>query len=338
MRSSRLRAIGGFAVSIVALLLVIRGVDLQATADVLRTADLRWIALGAVFASGDLAFRGLRWQRLVHPIKAVPYLHMLGYLLIGYLMNNVLPARLGELIRSHYLGDREGISRASALGTVVVERVVDLVAVVTIASASLVILSVRGYLASAVLVGAGVTGLLLVGLAIGIAAHRLPGAERVRDFAERWPRLREAGRRLQDGLAVAGRPRTLIEALACSAVSWTSAILATTAAGQAVGVQLSLGQAALMTSGIALASAIPAGPANLGTFEFAAVAIGQAIGVPREQALALGLISHVTILVVTSVGGGISLVRIGSQSSVPAATTAEAEADAGQGEAGPRPG
>ena len=53
---------------------------------------------------------------------------MLGYLLVGYLANNILPARLGELVRSHYLGDREGISRASALGTVVVERVVDLVA------------------------------------------------------------------------------------------------------------------------------------------------------------------------------------------------------------------
>src|SRR6478672_2019376 len=137
MRSSRLRAIGGVSVSIVALLLVIRGVDLQATANVLRSADFRWIGLGAMFAWGDLAFRGLRWQRLVHPIKAVSYLPMLGYLLIGYLMNNVLPARLGELVRSHYLGDREGISRASALGTVVVERVVDLVAVVTIASASL---------------------------------------------------------------------------------------------------------------------------------------------------------------------------------------------------------
>jgi uncharacterized protein (TIRG00374 family) len=332
MRSSRLRAIGGVAVSIVALLLVIRGVDLQATANVLRSADFRWIGLGAMFACGDLAFRGLRWQRLVHPIKAVSYLPMLGYLLIGYLMNNVLPARLGELVRSHYLGDREGISRASALGTVVVERVVDLVAVVTIASASLVILSVRGYLASAVLVGAGVTGLLLVGLAVGIAAHRLPGADRVRTFAERWPRLREAGSRLQDGLAVAGRPRTLVEALACSAVSWTSAILATAAAGQAVGVQLSLGQAALMTSGIALASAIPAGPSNLGTFEFAAVAIGEAIGIPREQALALGLISHVTILVVTSVGGGISLVRIGSQTSArEMIAEAEAEAEAGPG-------
>jgi uncharacterized membrane protein YbhN (UPF0104 family) len=87
-----------------------------------------------------------------------------------------------------------------------------------------------------------------------------------------------------------------------------------------------------MTSGIALASAIPAGPSNLGTFEFAAVAIGEAIGIPREQALALGLISHVTILVVTSVGGGISLVRIGSQTSArEMIAEAEAEAEAGPG-------
>ena len=52
--------------------------------------------------------RGLRWQRLVRPIEAVRYLQMLGYLLVGYLMNNILPARLGELVRSHYLGDGRG--------------------------------------------------------------------------------------------------------------------------------------------------------------------------------------------------------------------------------------
>jgi uncharacterized protein (TIRG00374 family) len=312
---SALRAIGGFAVSIVALWIVLQGVDLQATAEVLRSADPRWIAVGVVFVMADLAFRAVRWQRLVHPIKAVAYLHMLGYLVIGYLMNNVLPARLGELVRSHYLGDREGISRASALGTVVVERVVDLVAVVAIASASLVVLSVRGYLASAVLVGAGITGLLIVALAIGIAAHRLPGADRLRALADRRPRLRELGGRLQDGLAVAGRPRTLAEALVCSAASWLAAILATAAIGQSIGVQLSIGQAALMTSGIALASAIPAGPSNLGTFELAAVTVGAAIGLSREEAFALALIDHVAILIVTSVGGGIALVRIGGQPS-----------------------
>src|SRR5207237_1064968 len=150
------------------------------------------------------------WQRLLRPIAAVRYVPMLGYLLIGYVANNVLPARLGELIRVHYLGDREGISRASALGTVVVERVVDLVVVVAIAAVALLILSVRGVVANAILVGGAVAALFLVVLALGIVAHRLPGMDRLRGLVDRWPRLADLGRSLQGGLAVAGRPRTLL--------------------------------------------------------------------------------------------------------------------------------
>jgi len=312
MRSGTvLRAAVGAAISIVALWLVLRGVDLARTGEVLARADLRWVGLAAAFLATDLVLRALRWQRLLRPIATVRYTSMLGYLLVGYLANNILPARLGELVRSHYLGDREGISRASALGTVVVERVVDLVAVVAIASAALLVLSVRGVVASAVLVGAGVAGLLLVVLALGIVAHRLPGADRVRIAVERWPQVRELAGKLQGGLAVAGRPRTLAEALVASAAAWTVAILAWAAVGQSIGVELSMGQAALIASGVALASAVPAGPSNLGTFEFAAVEIGKAIGIPAASAFALALIIHATILVVTSIGGGVAVARLG---------------------------
>ena len=239
---------------------------------------------------------------------------MLGYLLIGYAANNILPARLGELVRVHYLGDREAISRASALGTVVVERVVDLVAVVAIAAVALLVLSVRGVVANAVLVGAAVAALFLLVLGLGIVAHRLPGIDRARALVERWPRVGDLARSLQGGLAVAGRPRTLAEALIASAASWSMAILAFAAAGQAIGVELSIGQAALLASGVALASAVPAGPSNLGTFEFAAVTIGQAIGIRADPAFALALLVHATILVVTSIGGGISFARLGWRS------------------------
>jgi glycosyltransferase 2 family protein len=306
-----LRAVIGGAISIAALWFVLRGTDLARTGDVLRAADLRWIGFGAILMCLDLGFRALRWQRLLRPIAAIRYLPMLGYLLIGYLANNILPARLGELVRSHYLGDREGISRAAALGTVVVERVVDLVACVAIASAALLVLSVRGVVANAVFVGAGVTGLFLVVLALGIVAHRLPGADRARALIESYPRIRDLARSLQGGLAVAGKPRTIAEALGTSAASWTMAILAYAAVGQALGLQLSMGQAALLASGVALASAVPAGPSNLGTFELAAQGIGAAVGIDAAEALALGLLVHATIIVATSVGGGIAFARLG---------------------------
>ncbi len=310
-RGPILRALVGAAISIAALWFVLRGTDLARTADLLGRADLRWVALGVAFMAIDLAFRGLRWQRLLRPIAAVRYPPMLAYLLIGYLANNILPARLGELVRSHYLGDRECISRASALGTVVVERVVDLVAVVTIATAALVLLSVRGVVANAVLVGAAVTGLFLIVLAIGIVAHRLPGMDWIRRWIEGHPRIRDLARSLRDGLAVAARPRTVVEASLATAASWTVAVLATAAIGQALGIELSMAQAALIVSGVALASAVPAGPSNLGTYELAAQALGQAVGLEPSSALALGVLSHVAILALTSVGGAIAFARLG---------------------------
>jgi uncharacterized protein (TIRG00374 family) len=319
-RSGLVRAVVGVAISLVALWLVLRSVDLAEVADVLRSADWRWVGVLFGFVFVDLGFRTLRWQRLLAPVAPVPYTHTLSYLLIGYLANNVLPARIGELVRSHYAGDREGISRSTTLGTIVVERVIDLVSVVAIASVSILVLSVRGIVASAVLVGVAVAALLAAALAIGIAAHRLPGAERIALWAWRYPRVRDVVSRLRDGLRVAGRPRTLVEALALSAVAWGASILAFAAAGQAIGVQLTIGQAALMASGVALASAIPAGPANLGTFELAAVEIGKAVGVSSTDAFAIGLIVHVALLLVTSVGGVISLARLGWPGSLAAAS------------------
>jgi glycosyltransferase 2 family protein len=310
-RNALLRGGVGAAISVVAIWLVLRSVDVGQTIEILRAADLGWIVLVAAFVVIDLLMRALRWQRLVAPIGHVGYLPMLAYLLIGYLANNVLPARLGELVRSHYLGDREGLSRTTTLGTVVVERVVDFVVVVAIAAAAILVLSVRGIVANAVLVGVALAALLAAAIAIGIAAHRLPGAERIAVIAGRWPRLMDLAGKLRGGLAVAGRPRTLGEALLLSLLAWGATVLAFAAAGQAVGIELTIGQASLLAAGVALVTAIPAGPANLGTFELAAVEIAKAVGVPPHEAFAIALLVHATILVLTSVGGLVALARLG---------------------------
>jgi uncharacterized protein (TIRG00374 family) len=310
------RAAIGIGVSILAFALVFGSVDSQVTLDVLRGAAPGWILVLAVFFSLDLAIRSYRWRRLLVPIQDVPFQRTLAYLLIGYLANNVLPARLGELVRCHYLGDREGVSRTTALGTVVVERVIDLAAVVAIAAVAILVLSVRGMVRDAILVGGAIGILLVVGLAFMIAAHRLPGAERVAAAVARWPRVGELARRLREGLSVASRPRTLLEVLVLTCLAWTASLLGFAAAGQAVGVQLTIGQAALLSSGTALAAAIPSGPASLGTFELAVVRICTVLGVADARAFAMALLVHGTIVVLTSVGGVAALIRVGWESDV----------------------
>jgi glycosyltransferase 2 family protein len=306
-----LRAGIGIAISLASLAFVLRGVDLARTAQILGNAAPAWLAVSIALQGVDLSLRTLRWQRLLAPIAGVRFLRVLRYLLVGYLANNVLPARLGEIVRSHYLGDREGISRASALGTIVVERVVDTAVVVAIGALAILVLRVRGVVASAVLVGLAVTALLVVGLAVGIAAHRIPGAGRVMAFLERRPRIAEIGRRLHVGLAVARRPRTLVAAVGLTGLAWGASILSFSAAGQSIGLQLTMGQAALLVSGVALATAIPSGPGYLGTFELAAVKVGEAVGLPNEPAFALAVLVHASILVVTSSGGAIAFLQLG---------------------------
>jgi uncharacterized membrane protein YbhN (UPF0104 family) len=121
----------------------------------------------------------------------------------------------------------------------------------------------------------------------------------------------ELARRLREGLAVAGKPRTLLAALVWSAVAWTASIGTTLAAGQAVGVELTLAQGALLSSGVALATIVPSGPGYVGTFELTAVSIASTFGVPRDSAFALALLAHAMILAVTSVGGVIAALRMG---------------------------
>jgi uncharacterized protein (TIRG00374 family) len=302
-RRTLARGVFGIAVSVISIWILIHAVDVGAALQVLATASPAWIV--------DVAARGVRWRVLLAPIAPLPYRRVIGYTYVGYLANNVLPARLGELYRSHALGEGEGISRTTVLGTVVVERVVDTVMVVAIAALAVVVLSARGVMSSAVLLGAAFVALLIIVLGLGIAAHRLPGAARVEALVAARPRLLELARRLRDGLAVAGRPRTLGAAIGLSAVAWAASAGTFLAAGQAVGVELSLAQAALLTSGVALATIVPSGPGYLGTFELTAVGIAAGFGIGRDQAFAMGLLVHVVILALTTIGGVIAGVRLG---------------------------
>ena len=301
----------GILISVVCVYLALRGVDLGKTADILGSARLQWLALGVAGVTADLFFRAIRWQRLIEPIKPVPLRRLSGYMLVGYLANNVLPARLGELVRSHYLGDREGISRSATLGTVIVERVVDTIVLVGIGAAAILILNVRGVVVSAILVGVALAGLLVVALALALAAHRLPGAQRLAAFLERWPRIKGIALRLRDGLRVAALPRTVAWAAILSVAAWSCTVVAVLAVGQALGIQLTVGEGALLAAGTNLATAIPSGPGYLGTFEYAGQTIAVAFGLPASSGLALALLTHVLTLIVSSAGGVVALVRLG---------------------------
>lgn len=69
--------------------------------------------------------RGLRWRIMLYPLTHISWRSASEIVVIGYMANNILPARLGEFVRAYVVGKKKGLSKASALGSIAVERIFD---------------------------------------------------------------------------------------------------------------------------------------------------------------------------------------------------------------------
>ena len=115
----------GLAVSALFLALFLFRIDYSETFDALKGANYLYVAPAIVVYFGSLWFRTLRWQYLMKHLADVSISRLYPVTIVGYMANNIMPVRLGEVARSYYLSTRERMSASSALGTVGVDRVFD---------------------------------------------------------------------------------------------------------------------------------------------------------------------------------------------------------------------
>ncbi len=115
----------GGGVSVALLLLLLYQVDMGDLKDALRDANYYLLAPSIVVYFFAVLFRALRWRYLLAPMGLFPVGRLYPVVVIGYMANNLLPVRLGELVRSYYLARRENVNTSSALATIAVERVYD---------------------------------------------------------------------------------------------------------------------------------------------------------------------------------------------------------------------
>src|SRR5579862_8990919 len=108
----------------------------ELAADFARLQVLWLLPALAVYMLGYV-IRGFRWVILLNPIKKCSFKSLFPTLLIGFMANNVTPLRLGEFIRAHLNGKKEGISRSASLGTIILERLFDGMAMLVILGISL---------------------------------------------------------------------------------------------------------------------------------------------------------------------------------------------------------
>lgn len=303
----------GLGISVVCLILVFRGVDLQALVSALRGAEYIWLGPAIGLLAGSLAVRAVRWRILFFPQTGLRFVALFRVLNISYLANNVLPARAGEFIRAGLISTREPVSASRALATVVVERVLDGLTLMLVLVLLLPLFPVPNWVVS---VGRG-AGIFMIAAGVGLAllsTQRGRSVRWVRALLARYPRIdgerwaeRVGG--LVDGLGVLHSPAALVQAGLWSAIVWLSSGVAYYFVLQAFDLHLPLTVGLFVLAVTTLVQIVPATPGYVGVFDLTAVETLSIFGVERSVAVSCVIVLHAASYVTFSVMGLISLVQ-----------------------------
>jgi uncharacterized protein (TIRG00374 family) len=310
----------GVAISVLLLVWALRGVHLDEVVAHLRNARLVPLLAAVVIATLTYPIRLFRWRLLLRaadggPLPAAPLWHAVA---IGFMANNILPFRAGELVRLLAASRLAGVRISAALSSVAVERIFDGLTVVALLSLALLAsdlppdvavggMSVRHVAQVTGVMGAAALVAALLVVAYPLAAERLvrrvlPGSR----LADRVVALVEG---LRHGLTVLRSPRLLAGTIAWSLVLWLANGLSFYMAFKAFGIPVGFLGALLLQGVLVFGISVQLTPGFLGQFEAAIVAALALYGVPKDLASSYAIAYHGATFVPIILLGAWSLAR-----------------------------
>jgi glycosyltransferase 2 family protein len=278
-----------FVLAGVFLFFAVRGVNWHDVASVMQRARPDALAIACCWASAAMFLRSVRWRVLLMAERDVPVPTVFWATAVGYLGNQFLPARLGEIMRAAAIAWKTGASKAFVLATALTERMLDAAVLVLISSAALLTLSTlpewsaRSARLMAVASSAGVAGIVLLPrleaiIHRGLSLLRLPPA--VHD------RSGELLAHFLLGMRVFHHFGRAMRFLTLTAVIWSVDGMAALSVSRSLDLDLSFTQLLLLIAALGLASAIPSTPGYIGVYQFVAVSVLAPFGISQHNALA----------------------------------------------------
>ncbi len=282
----------------------------------LRSADYAWVLISMGIIVVGLFARGARWRVLLG--GALPFWRSFSITNVSYLINNVLPFRIGEVARA-YLATQAvpPVPVMKSIGSFVVERLLDVFAVLIILALALSRVAMPEEFRAPV-------AFFTVGLVIGFALGILVVFQRARavGFAERLTRrvaflrpwnLPRRLENLMDGLAPLKQVRLMAPALGWAAASWACSLLSGYVLMLAFFGHADWVTTCLFSAAASLAVAVPAVPGNLGTYELSILLALRVTGYgdPAATATAFAIAVHAVNLLVNSTLGVYGFIQEG---------------------------
>jgi uncharacterized protein (TIRG00374 family) len=306
----------GLAVSLLALVLAFSGANLAEVAGALQKANYFALVSGIGLMWLGFYLRALSWRVILG--GRVPFRRVFDALNEGYLLNNLLPLRLGELGRAYLISRHTHLTAWQALSSIVVERIVDLVMAVALLFAFLPLVASLDWAQGAAFTAVGLGTAAVITLVVvtrngerlaRLAAGLLRRLPRRPLSPERWQARIES---FIAGLAVLRDPRRALQAAFWSGLAWAAAGFGAWSILRAFVPDATATMGFVTLTLVALGAAVPSAPGSAGVFELVTVQTLTAVfGVDRNLALSYALVLHAANILLVTVMGSLALAREG---------------------------
>jgi glycosyltransferase 2 family protein len=274
----------GILISVVCLVFFFRKVPVDKLLPALAKAEYLWLIPALFITLFSYVVRSIRWRYFLTHLKMVPVWPLFVANMIGFMANNVLPARIGEFARAFVLGRKEGLSMSACFASIFVERLFDfltilfLLALIAVGSTVDIGLGESVALPEFVLLGSYAAMLISLVLIVGLLLLRFRGefmlrlSARVTFFlSESWQeRIRDVEENFISGINLFQNMRTTLIAVFWSLFMWLTFVFNLYCIFYAFGIyDFSFLQATFVIVALAFAIMIPAGPGFIGTYHVA---------------------------------------------------------------------
>src|SRR5262245_257303 len=271
-------------------------IDLSQTVAAFAGVRVGFVLAGGALIVAVIAIFAVRWRVLLPNRPDVPVRFVFCYLMIGYMVNAIIPVRLGDLVRAYLLGRRHGIAVSTTLSTVVVERLFDVLAIVVIGLLVSTVLDLPPLVKVGLRTFAfvGITGMSLL---YGLSFWRQWTARRAWLNADasrlRW--LSGVLLRLDyfcEALTVLHDGKRLAATSVLTLAGWSVCSVSLTMFALSFGLKVPYLAGSLMMVATSLGASIPSAPGSTGVFHVLTVIALSVWSVPTEEAVAVGVLAH----------------------------------------------
>ncbi len=297
----------GILISITLVYLSFKGINLQDVISGLKNVQLSYVIFFLLIGALVQYLRSYRWGIILQPMEKIDQLSLFSVTSVGFLAIAAIPARIGELARPYLISQKSSIKMSSALGTIIVERVLDSFSVLTIAVVVLFFADLPSWMIKSSIIFFMIA-LAMFGFMLFMIFNRETALKFINLIVQKLPRILaykidELIHHFIDGFQIVTNIHLLLYLIFLSAFIWLTNVLSIYILFLSFGFNLPVIASFVLMIILIVGIAIPTAPGFIGNWHFACVLGLSLFGLAKVEALSFAVVYHFLSMIVLLVFG-----------------------------------